>query len=162
MSRAYYDSPLGRIVLTADDIGLTGLYFDQECHIQDVDPSCDDVIDDAMGWLDAYFRGDVPDIHVRLHPIGTPFQMSVWDEIGRIPYGGTTTYGAIARTIAERRGIPRMSAQAVGNAVGKNPIAIIIPCHRVIGSDGSMTGYAGGVDRKIALLTIEGTLKDDV
>lgn len=115
-----------------------------------------------MGWLDAYFRGDVPDIHVRLHPIGTPFQMSVWDEIGRIPYGGTTTYGAIARTIAERRGIPRMSAQAVGNAVGKNPIAIIIPCHRVIGSDGSMTGYAGGVDRKIALLTIEGTLKDDV
>ncbi len=162
MSRAYYDSPLGRIVLTADDIGLTGLYFDQECHIQDVDPSCDDIIDDAMGWLDAYFRGDVPDIHVRLHPIGTPFQMSVWDEIGRIPYGSTTTYGAIARTIAERRGIPRMSAQAVGNAVGKNPIAIIIPCHRVIGSDGSMTGYAGGVDRKIALLTIEGTLKDDV
>lgn len=162
MSRAYYDSPLGRIVLTADDIGLTGLYFDQECHIQDVDPSCDDVIDDAMGWLDEYFRGDVPDIHVRLHPIGTPFQMSVWDEIGRMPYGSTTTYGAIARTIAERRGISRMSAQAVGNAVGKNPIAIIIPCHRVIGSDGSMTGYAGGVDRKIALLTIEGTLKDDV
>lgn len=157
MSLTYYDSPLGRIVLTADDIGLTGLWFlDQGYPLHDVGPSCDDVIDDAIGWLDAYFQGDVPDIPVRLHPIGTNFQMSVWDEIRRIPYGGTTTYGAIARTIAEKRGIPRMSAQAVGNAVGRNPIAIIIPCHRVIGSDGSMTGYAGGIDRKIGLLSIEG------
>ncbi len=157
MSLTYYDSPLGRIVLTADDIGLTGLWFlDQGCPLQDVGSSCDDVIDGAIGWLDAYFQGDVPDIPVRLHPIGTEFQMSVWDEIRRIPYGGTTTYGAIARTIAEKRGISRMSAQAVGNAVGRNPIAIIIPCHRVIGSDGSMTGYAGGIDRKIGLLSIEG------
>ncbi len=159
MSLTYYDSPLGRIVLTADDIGLTGLWFlDQGYPLQDVGSSCDDVIDDAIGWLDAYFQGDVPDIPVRLHPIGTEFQMSVWDEIRRIPYGGTTTYGAIARTMAEKRGISRMSAQAVGNAVGRNPIAIIIPCHRVIGSDGSMTGYAGGIDRKIGLLSIEGNI----
>ncbi len=159
MSLTYYDSPLGRIVLTADDIGLTGLWFlDQGYPLHDVGSSCDDVIDDAIGWLDAYFQGDVPDIPVRLHPIGTEFQMSVWDEIRRIPYGGTTTYGAIARTMAEKRGISRMSAQAVGNAVGRNPIAIIIPCHRVIGSDGSMTGYAGGIDRKIGLLSIEGNI----
>lgn len=160
MSLMYYDSPLGRILLTADDIGLTGLRF---CGSGDhpSDTSYDDTIDDAIRWLDAYFRGKVPDIRVGLHPTGTDFQMTVWDEVRRIPYGRTTTYGAIARSMAERRGMPRMSAQAVGNAVGRNPIAIIIPCHRVIGSDGSMTGYAGGIDRKIGLLSIECASSDD-
>lgn len=158
MSVIRYDSPLGRICLTADDIGLTGLWFeDQTRHVPHTSGD-GPAIDKAIEWLDAYFNGCVPDIPVDLHPIGTEFQMSVWDEIRTIPYGRTISYGEIARRIANERGIPKMSAQAVGNAVGRNPIAIIIPCHRVIGSDGSMTGYAGGLDRKERLLSIEGIL----
>ena len=91
-----------------------------------------------------------------LHPAGTPFQRAVWDILRAIPYGQTMTYGAIAAQLAAQRGVPRVSAQAVGGAVGRNPISILVPCHRVVGADGSLTGYAGGVDKKLALLTLEG------
>ena len=91
-----------------------------------------------------------------MHLKGTPFQMEVWEILCQIPYGQTITYGQIARQIAAKRGRKTMSAQAVGGAVGRNPISIIVPCHRVMGTDGSLTGYAGGVDKKMALLTLEG------
>ena len=158
MSVTHYDSPLGRICLTADDIGLTGLWFEDQ--IRHVPRTTGDgpAIDKAIEWLDDYFDGRIPEVHVELHLIGTDFQLRVWNEIRSIPYGGTISYGEIAKRIADECGISKISAQAVGNAVGRNPIAMIVPCHRVIGSDGSMTGYAGGLERKIRLLSIEGSL----
>ena len=105
-----------------------------------------------------YFSGREPDFAVPLRPSGTPFQQEVWAALREIPYGQTTTYGAIARQMAARRGLPRLSAQAVGGAVGRNPICILVPCHRVLGADGSLTGYAGGVERKRWLLESEGAL----
>lgn len=110
----------------------------------------------AKKWLDIYFSGRAPDFTPPLHPVGTPFQMEVWEILLTIPYGHSTTYGEIARQIAAQRGISRMSAQAVGGAVGRNKIDIIIPCHRVIGADGTLTGYTGGLDKKSRLLEIEG------
>ena len=106
-------------------------------------------------WLDIYFRGEIPDSIPPLRMEGTPCRKAVWDILLSIPYGQTMTYGEIASKLAEQRGLPRMSAQAVGGAVGHNPISIIVPCHRVVGSDGSLTGYAGGVERKAALLALE-------
>ena len=106
-------------------------------------------------WLDLYFGGQKPDFLPPLHPEGTAFQKSVWDILLEIPYGKTISYGEIAGHIALKQGISRMSAQAVGGAVGRNPISIIIPCHRVVGADVSLTGYAGGLDRKIKLLELE-------
>ena len=107
-------------------------------------------------WLDLYFQGKIPDFMPALRLEGTPFRKAVWEILLSIPYGQTMTYGEIASKLAEQRGLPRMSAQAVGNAVGHNPISIIVPCHRVVGSDGSLTGYAGGVEKKAALLALEG------
>lgn len=106
-------------------------------------------------WLDLYFRGEIPDFTPNLRLEGTHFRKAVWEILLSIPYGQTMTYGEIAGKIAEQKGLPRMSAQAVGIAVGHNPISIIVPCHRVVGSDGSLTGYAGGVEKKAALLAIE-------
>ena len=111
----------------------------------------------AKHWLDIYFAGKKPDLLPPLHPIGSAFRRSVWDILLQIPYGQTTTYGEIARQLAEKQGLPRMSAQAVGGAVGHNEISIIIPCHRVVGTNGSLTGYAGGIDKKIKLLETEHT-----
>ena len=108
-----------------------------------------------MRWLDLYFAGKEPDFSPALNPTGTAFQMSVWAILQTIPFGETTTYGAIARRLEEQTK-KRMSAQAVGGAVGRNPISIIVPCHRVIGADGSLTGYAGGLDKKEYLLRTEG------
>lgn len=108
-----------------------------------------------MRWLDLYFAGKEPDFSPALNPTGTAFQMSVWAILQTIPFGETTTYGAIARRLEEETK-KRMSAQAVGGAVGRNPISILIPCHRVIGADGSLTGYAGGLDKKEYLLRTEG------
>lgn len=113
-------------------------------------------IEDVKRWLDAYFSGVEPDFMPRVHLCGTAFQLEVWEELRAIPYGRTVSYGDIARAIARRRGIARMAAQAVGGAVGRNPVSIIVPCHRVIGADGSITGYGGGIDRKRALLALEG------
>lgn len=114
------------------------------------------VFDQTDQWLDIYFRGQEPDFTPPLSMEATPFRRSVWEIMLRIPYGQTMTYGAIAREIAAQRGIERMSAHAVGSAVSHNPISLIIPCHRVVGTNGSLTGYAGGIDKKVRLLTLEG------
>ena len=107
-------------------------------------------------WLIIYFSGKEPDFCPPVHMTGTPFQLSVWKILQQIPYGKTVTYGEIAKEIAREKGLSRMSAQAVGGAVGHNKISIIVPCHRVIGKDGSLTGYAGGIDKKMKLLDLEG------
>ena len=112
---------------------------------------------EAKRWLDIYFSGKEPDFTPPLHPIGSAFRQSVWEILLQIPYGKTTTYGEIARQLSEKMGLSRMSAQAVGGAVGHNKIAIIIPCHRVVGTNGSLTGYAGGIDKKGKLLELEQT-----
>ena len=112
---------------------------------------------EAKRWLDIYFAGNEPDFTPPLHPIGSAFRQSVWEILRQIPYGKTTTYGEIARQLSEKMGLSRMSAQAVGGAVGHNKISIIIPCHRVVGANGSLTGYAGGIDKKGKLLELEHT-----
>ena len=109
----------------------------------------------ARRWLDDYFQGGRPDFMLPISMAGTPFQHQVWEMLGKIPYGTTVSYGEIAAAMAKRLAKPRMSAQAVGSAVGRNPIAIIVPCHRVVGKDGSLTGYAGGLWRKEYLLALE-------
>ena len=112
---------------------------------------------DVQVWLDKYFNGENPKISdLALAPIGNEFRQSVWKILCEIPYGGVKTYGEIASELALQRGIKQMSAQAIGGAVGHNPISIIIPCHRVVGKNGKMTGYAGGIDTKIQLLKLEG------
>ena len=156
----YYDSPLGGILLAADEIGLIGLWFDGEKYYADNLPADHveqetPVLAQTKHWLDVYFTGKEPDFIPPLHPIGSAFRQSVWEILLRIPYGRTTTYGEIARQIAKEQGISRMSAQAVGGAVGHNAISIIIPCHRVVGTNGSLTGYAGGMDKKRKLLELE-------
>ena len=157
----HYDSPLGGILLAADEKGLTGLWFDGEKYYARCLPAEHregslPVLDDAKRWLDVYFTGQEPDFMPTLHISGSPFQLAVWEILREIPYGKTTTYGAIAKEAAARQKLNRMSAQAVGGAVGHNEISIIIPCHRVVGSGGGLTGYAGGVDKKAALLRLEG------
>ena len=158
---AHYDSPLGGILLAADGEGLTGLWFDGAkyfaAHLDAEHREGDaPALDGARRWLDAYFAGRDPGFAPPLHLVGSAFQREVWALLLRIPYGQTTTYGALARQLAARQGLARMSAQAVGGAVGRNPVSLIVPCHRVVGSGGSLTGYAGGVDKKIALLRLEG------
>lgn len=156
----HYDSPLGGILLAADEIGLTGLWFDREKYFADNLPAEHTeretpLLAESKRWLDTYFAGSEPDFLPPLHPIGSAFRREVWEILLRIPYGQTTTYGAIARELAQKRGLARMSAQAVGGAVGHNEISIIIPCHRVVGAGGSLTGYAGGIDKKVRLLELE-------
>lgn len=156
----HYHSPLGTILLAADDTGLTGLWFEgQKYFAQGLDKETEEkefsVFQTARRWLDVYFSGQAPDFQVPLHFQGTTFQKEVWEILLSIPYGGTTTYGAIAKQLAAKRGLPHLSAQAVGSAVGHNKISIIVPCHRVIGADGSLTGYAGGIWRKEKLLALE-------
>ncbi len=160
---SYYKSPLGKIVLAADEVGLTGLWFErqkyfalylQKHHEEKELP----VFMKAKEWLDIYFSGNEPDFKLPLHFIGTPFQNEVWEILYSIPYGETMTYGEIAKIVAERKGIKQMSAQAVGGAVGRNEISIIVPCHRVVGANGNLAGYAGGLDKKVALLKLEGIL----
>ncbi|MDY6080750.1 MAG: methylated-DNA--[protein]-cysteine S-methyltransferase [Eubacteriales bacterium] len=156
----HYDSPLGGILLAADETGLTGLWFDGEKYYADNLAAEHEARDtQALGaakrWLDVYFAGKEPDFLPPLHPIGSAFRKEVWQLLLEIPYGQTTTYGALARRLAERRGLRHMSAQAVGGAVGHNEISILIPCHRVVGTSGSLTGYAGGIDKKLSLLRLE-------
>lgn len=158
----HYDSPLGGILLAADETGLTGLWFDgQKFFARDLPAERVEqntpTLSEVKRWLDIYFTGKEPDFMPPLHPIGSAFRRSVWDILLRIPYGQTTTYGEIARQLAEKQGRPRIAAQAVGGAVGHNKISIIIPCHRVVGTNGSLTGYAGGVDKKVKLLEWEHT-----
>ncbi len=156
---SYYKSPLGEILLAANDRALTGLWFEGHRFFAkffgDFEERETEILKLAEKWLDVYFSGKEPDFRVPICFEGTDFQKEVWEILNRIPYGKTVTYGDIAKTVAEKRGIKKMSAQAVGGAVGRNPISIIVPCHRVIGADGSLTGYGGGIDRKIALLELE-------
>lgn len=157
----HYDSPLGKILLAADEEGLTGVWFEtQKYFAAKLPPEHEEgttpVLGDACRWLDVYFSGREPDFTPKLHLIGSDFRQAVWALLLQIPYGKTTTYGALANQLAEKHGQRRMSAQAVGGAVGHNPISIIIPCHRVVGADGSLTGYAGGLDTKARLLAVEG------
>lgn len=156
----HYDSPLGGILLAADDAGLTGLWFDGQKYFarglsNERIAQETSVLTETKRWLDIYFTGKAPDFTPPLHPIGSAFRRSVWEILLQIPYGQTTTYGEIARQLAKKQGLERMSAQAVGGAVGHNEISIIIPCHRVVGADGSLTGYAGGIGKKEALLKLE-------
>ena len=157
---AHYASPLGGMTLTSDGMALTGLYFDGERDFPDLSAAHKKdlpVFGEVMRWLDLYFAGKEPDFMPTLNPTGTSFQMSVWAILRAIPFGETTTYGAIAKQLEKNTG-RRMSAQAVGGAVGRNPISILIPCHRVIGANGSLTGYAGGLDKKEYLLELEGII----
>lgn len=152
-----YSSPLGKIILVSNGTALTELDFAEDVSAALATRTQKDlpVFEEVSRWLDAYFAGRDPGALPPLAPHGTAFQQAVWKILRRIPYGTTTTYGRIAAHIAAARG-GRMSAQAVGGAVGRNPISILIPCHRVIGADGSLTGYAGGLDKKEALLRLEG------
>lgn len=157
---SHYQSPLGGILLAADGAGLTGLWFEgQKYFARGLDSEAAEralpVFELACKWLDIYFSGREPDIEVPLHLTGTPFQNEVWELLRTIPYGKTVTYGELAKRLAEKKGLPRMSAQATGGAVGRNPVSIIVPCHRVVGADGSLIGYAGGVDKKLKLLELE-------
>ena len=157
---SHYKSPLGKILLSADEIGLTGLWFEgQKYYAWKLSDEAAErelaVFGETKQWLDLYFTGKEPGFMPPVHMRGTDFQLSVGEIQLQIPYGKTVTYGDIARKIAEARGLDHMSAQAVGSAVGHNRISIIIPCHRVVGADGSLTGYAGGVEKKKALLSLE-------
>ncbi len=156
----HYSSPLGNILLAADHKGLTGLWFEGQKHFaRQLDPHHTDrnlpVFNETKRWLDIYFEGKKPNFTPPLHLIGSAFQLDVWKQLQNIPYGKTTTYGKIAQEIAHQRGVKSMSAQAVGGAVGHNPISIIVGCHRVVGANGNLTGYAGGINKKIALLQLE-------
>ena len=156
----HYDSPLGGVLLAADEIGLTGLWFEGQKYFADNLPEEraereTETLALAKRWLDIYFAGKEPDFMPPLHPVGSPFRRAVWELLLEIPYGQTTTYGELSRRLAAKMGIAHMSAQAVGGAVGHNGISIIIPCHRVVGTGGSLTGYAGGVDKKVKLLELE-------
>ena len=155
-----YKSPLGEILLAADEVGLTGLWFEGQKHFASTLPNEyisqeTEILIEAKKWLDIYFSGKEPKFTPPLHPTGSEFRQAVWQILLQIPYGQTITYGEIARKMAEVKNIAHMSAQAVGSAVGHNEISIIIPCHRVVGANGSLTGYAGGIDKKIALLELE-------
>ena len=154
-----YDSPLGRLLLCADGGGLTALRFEWQkapwaSRCADT-PDGGEVLIAACRWLDEYFSGRVPEVMPPIHADGTAFQKEVWQLLTEIPYGRTVTYGELASEIARRRGKEKFSAQAVGQAVGNNRISLILPCHRVIGQDGSLTGYAAGIETKRALLKME-------
>ena len=154
-----YDSPLGRLLLCADGGGLTALRFEWQkapwaSRCADT-PDGGEALIAACRWLDEYFSGRVPEVMPPIHADGTAFQKEVWQLLTEIPYGRTVTYGELASEIARRRGKEKFSAQAVGQAVGNNRISLILPCHRVIGQDGSLTGYAAGIETKRALLKME-------
>ncbi len=159
-------SPLGDILLASDGRALTGLWFaDSMTCPKNVGSGMQEtqlpVFEQTEEWLHIYFSGQEPRFRPDLSPRGSPFRMRVWSLLEAVPYGTTSTYGEVARTLTEQMHISRMSAQAVGNAVKHNPISLIIPCHRIIGSDGSLTGYAGGIERKRALLALEHALKGE-
>lgn len=158
-----YHSPLGNLLLAADDTGLTGLWFEGQKYFARTLPEERQlketpVLAETRHWLNIYFSGKKPAFTPPLHPAGSAFRQAVWQILLQIPYGKTMTYGEIAREMAKRQQVSHMSAQAVGGAVGHNAISIIIPCHRVIGANGSLTGYAGGIDKKAALLELERTV----
>lgn len=161
--KTFYESSLGNILIVSDENNIIGLWFEGQkyflANIKEDITQKDDlpILQSAKLWLDQYFAGQKPNIaDLKLAPRGNDFRLTVWKILCEIPYGQLTTYGEIAKKVAIVMNKESMSAQAVGGAVGHNPISIIIPCHRVVGSHGSLTGYAGGIDKKIKLLQLEG------
>lgn len=161
--KSNYDSPLGKISLVSDKNSLIGLWTEGQSKCLTklkgdiVEDNTDKILLQTKNWLDRYFNKEIPNINeLPLNPIGNEFRNCVWDILKEIPYGKTTCYGDVANEVKIRLGKKNMSAQAIGNAVSNNPISIIIPCHRVIGKNGSLVGYVGGLDKKIKLLEIEG------
>lgn len=160
MNITWYASPLGRMLLAADAVGLTGVWFEGAKYFgQGLDDHPVEgesrILTETKRWLDEYFAGKIPPFTPPLHLIGSEFRQAVWSLLCTIPYGQTTTYGSLARELARQQGREHLSAQAVGGAVGHNPVSLIVPCHRVLGADGSLTGYAGGVEKKAKLLALE-------
>lgn len=159
----YYDSILGKLTIAGDGENIIGLWIEGQKYFADTIKNENIIKKDDISifiktkeWLDRYFRGERPDIkELKLSPKGSEFRQNVWKILCRIPYGQTITYGKIAKEIAKLMNKNSMSAQAIGNAVGHNPISIIIPCHRVVGTNGGLTGYAGGIDKKRELLELE-------
>lgn len=157
-----YKSKLGKILLASKNGKLIGLWIENQKYFfgkikeEVVEKDDEQALVKTKKWLDRYFNGEKPEIsELELNPIGSEFAKKVWKILIKIPYGEVTTYGNIAKEIAKKSGKEKISAQAVGGAVGHNPISIIIPCHRVVGKDGNLTGYAGGIDKKIKLLELE-------
>ena len=158
-----YSSPLGKIMLASDGENINGVWMDGQKHfaatVMEKIIEKDDLLlfSSAKNWLDRYFSGEKPAIsELPLAPKGGTFRKAVWDILCKIPYGEVTTYGEIAKEMAAKMNKDHMSSQAIGGAVGHNPISIIVPCHRVVGASGSLTGYAGGINKKIMLLEHEG------
>ena len=156
----HYASPLGSITLASDGEALIGLWFDGQRHFAEtLSPEHSErnpaVFDETVHWLDLYFSDRKPDFTPPLKLRGTAFRRRTWQYLLTVPYGSTVTYGRIADALAEGQGLRHPSARAVGNAVGHNPISLIIPCHRVVGANGSLTGYAGGLEKKLYLLRLE-------
>lgn len=150
-----YRSSIGEIVISSDGRGICGLSFGAPPDMPGI-PGTDEHISSAVTWLDTYFSGTDPSFVPRLSLDGTPFQMEIWEMLLCIPFGETRTYGQLAAACAKARGIPKMSARAVGNAAGKNPVALIVPCHRLIGAGGALGGYGFGTVVKAKLLVLEG------
>lgn len=157
-----YKSPIGNLLIASKENKLVGLWIENQkyylSNFKDkiIETENLEILVKTKKWLDRYFKGEKPDIsELEINPIGSEFRKSVWEILKNIPYGEVITYNDIAKELAKQKGIKKMSAQAVGGAVGHNPISIIIPCHRVVGSNGSLTGYAGGIKKKIYLLEHE-------
>ena len=162
MFKSYYNSNLGKIIIVADNRYVYGLYFDNQKYLPENLEKLEinnnsPIIKQVKLWLEEYFNGKKPNLeNLPIKLIGSELKMLVWSVLKTIPYGKTITYGEIAKTLARKTNKEKISARAVGNAVGHNSLSIIIPCHRVIGANGKITGYAGGIDKKIALLKLEG------
>ena len=157
----HYESPLGAITMASDGEALIGLWFDgqkyfADCLESEYEEKMLPIFEQADQWLSIYFSGQQPDFTPMLSMKTTEFRKAVWEIMLSIPYGKTMTYGEIADRIAKQKGLQKMSAQAVGGAVGHNSISLIIPCQRVVGTNGSLTGYAGGIEKKVKLLELEG------
>lgn len=159
----HYESPIGSLLLAEKNGALAGLWIEGQKYYlgalreERQENKESKILRDAKNWLDRYFKGEKPAVcELVLAPEGSQFRKAVWEILCEIPYGTTITYGEVAQKLAARWGLVKMSARAVGGAVGHNPISIIIPCHRVIGANGSLTGYAGGMEKKVKLLTLEG------
>lgn len=157
-----YTTPIGDVLLASKNNELIGLWFEgQKYYLNSINEEMqvkneEEILKKTKNWLDRYFKGEKPSIkEIKINPSGSDFRKEVWKILCKIPYGQTITYKEIAEKLAKERGLKSMSAQAVGGAVGHNPISIIIPCHRVVGSDGKLTGYAGGLDKKEYLLKLE-------
>lgn len=158
--KSYYNSPLGKMIILANETAVIGVCFETQKHCNFLQEAITDdnnqIILATKNWLDKYFLKQQPQIStLALAPCGNEFRKCVWQILINIPYGQTTTYGDIAKQVCKKLGKTKMSAQAVGNAVGHNPIAIVIPCHRVVGKNGKLIGYAGGMDKKQFLLAHE-------